>query len=648
MNFLREGFLFIGLFLLILLVNYPILVFGMLYIEQPLIYLANQHIKQISDLVNVYLHPQLLDWAIPFFRPSGHFLIYQLITPVLGWHSIRALIVVNFIFLTGSCYLIIKLYSMLFPRFKTGGFIAASFYLMHPALSLSRLISLHFEFAYIFFSLLGLFCFIQFCQKNHFGDHRKNPVAHYPLLLGALLFYVIAVTFKEPALMLGPVYLIFFLFALYRPQKMAHFFYELSRNKEIIQILILLIATTVTITIYMTLPWPTLTHPAQHQVGMAKMLAAANELFTILFGLQFPITQSAALLKPKMWWRGIETLWMVRLLTWILLFFTLRSLYFLFKTNTDFIYKKSILFLCCAVLLFLILPVLWGMGLPWHLSPTLVFFGMLLGFGFEYAFRARIIGYAVALIIALFTFKVDAVNVLRYKVSPMAKKEDILQLIRNAVLYPPLDKNKINAETVLIVEDSTLNNAYALGNSRYPLANTFDYLSRQQWLFMRSDLFYNGTLFRYAYLMPELKEEVYPFQIAHMDRVPSEMIHHWLQHEETILCFGYDANANWHDRTAAFKKALAKEQQKRNLEVYPYHFFPAIELEGKVIEVKDLVSPDPHTCQYLCDQNVICRGFTFNSSDINNRLIRQCAFYSAIVSHELFCASCTGFIKGTS
>src|SRR5262249_36988549 len=146
-------------------VNRSILAFDLLYAEQPLLYTANHSLHSLADLLRVYLQPRMLDvFSIPFFRPSGHFLIYQLLMPVLGWHNTQGLIVVNLIFLALTGFLLIKIYEALFPGSRVGGYLAFSLYLMHPALFLSRLIVLHFEFAYIFFCLLSFYCFLRFCR----------------------------------------------------------------------------------------------------------------------------------------------------------------------------------------------------------------------------------------------------------------------------------------------------------------------------------------------------------------------------------------------------------------------------------------------------------------------------------------------------
>src|SRR3990167_8776326 len=158
--------IFFCLMLLVMLVNSPILSFKMMYPEQPIIYLANQTIKNGWDLINIYLHPQFLHLNIPFFRPSGHFLIYQLLTPIIGWHHIQLFFMVSFFFLGLTGFFMIKIYQRLFPPFQFGGILAFCLYMMHPALSISKLTLMHFDFAYVCFLLWSLLCFINYCSTG--------------------------------------------------------------------------------------------------------------------------------------------------------------------------------------------------------------------------------------------------------------------------------------------------------------------------------------------------------------------------------------------------------------------------------------------------------------------------------------------------
>jgi hypothetical protein len=106
--------------------NWPAIDLHLMYPEQPVIYNANQLIHSFSDLVHVYTQPRLLDYLAPFFRPTGNFLMYQLITPVLGWHNTQGFLIINLVFLGLCGYLIFLLYQRFFPQYKMGGYLAAA------------------------------------------------------------------------------------------------------------------------------------------------------------------------------------------------------------------------------------------------------------------------------------------------------------------------------------------------------------------------------------------------------------------------------------------------------------------------------------------------------------------------------------------
>jgi hypothetical protein len=93
-RYLTSFMTFTLLWLFILLAYLPFLKLHMVYEEQPIIYLANQKITSLYSFLQVYLHPAQLEiFGVPFFRPSGHFLLYQLITPFVGWHNTQAFLV---------------------------------------------------------------------------------------------------------------------------------------------------------------------------------------------------------------------------------------------------------------------------------------------------------------------------------------------------------------------------------------------------------------------------------------------------------------------------------------------------------------------------------------------------------------------------
>src|SRR5580692_5114343 len=92
----RNCILFAGILIFVLFVNSSVIAFDLMYAEQPMLYAANQALHSIGDLLSIYLQPRMLDvFSIPFFRPSGHFLLYQILMPFLGWHNTQGLIIVN-------------------------------------------------------------------------------------------------------------------------------------------------------------------------------------------------------------------------------------------------------------------------------------------------------------------------------------------------------------------------------------------------------------------------------------------------------------------------------------------------------------------------------------------------------------------------
>ena len=304
---IKSVILFVILMAIVLIVNANVISFDMLYPEQPTIYLANQKIKSLHDLLTIYLHPQWLHSVVPFFRPSGHFLVYQMLMPLLGWHNTKGLIVINFIFLALTGYCMIAIYRLLFPNNMMGGFVAFGLYLMHPALSLSRFITLHFEFAYTFFLLLGLYFFIFFCKKNSHDAQINSQQSTFnaPYLLAfALFFYAIAVTFKEPAIMLGPVFMSYFLIMLYKKPLTKTFFLTLICKKEVRNIFILFGISTFTLALYLTLPWQTMSHPLR-KIIPDYSLGAINELLKAFIGTDKNLFAHGILLAAGIVWRSV-------------------------------------------------------------------------------------------------------------------------------------------------------------------------------------------------------------------------------------------------------------------------------------------------------------------------------------------------------
>lgn len=639
-------------------VNFSIISFDMMYPEQPLIYLANQSIHSIRDLFLLYLHPKMFHLAILFFRPSGHFLMYQFLEQFFSWQNTKALIMVNLGFLALSGFVLIKLYELLFPRFKVGAYLAFSIYLMHPALMLSRLIILHFEFAHVFFVLLSLYCFVLFCRKNLYpneGEAKGTSPGFY--LFFSLLFFPIAVTFKEPALMLGPVLLVYFSLSLYKQQKLSVFMLALIKEKKSREILSLIAVLTLILAFYLSFQWPSLSHPMRTGLKAGAILEAGRKFFMMTLGLQ-----TEALFPPPVW-RNVIFPPITQLAMGVLFLVSLISTALAFtSTSLGAVYKKSLFFLYLCAFLFLILPLTWAWGLPWHLGLSLIFISMIMGFSCEYTAGLFIknrglvdkLGIVLALCLGLTTIWVDRSNIAYIS----AKQGYELALGHNAVFSPPNLGLGLNDESIIVVEDSQLHDSYLLGASIYPYAQTL--LSKpnlganearraeeiQNSLLLKQQPLYNGSLFRWAYLRPALQEEVYPFQVEHMDKVPTIILYNWLQHYKNIFCLGYDQNANWQDRTVLFKKNLLLEKKKRHLVLHNYEMAPAIALEGRLINELSLAFPDYQFCQLACDQDKQCKGFTYLAASSSTQFLNKCYFYEELsFLKENFCPSCLGFYK---
>jgi hypothetical protein len=643
----------------VLLIHFPIISFDMMYCEQPVLYLLNQKITSLHDLLQVYLHPAMLDvLSIPFFRPSGHFLVYQIITSFLDWHNTKGFLVVNFFFLALTGFMIIKLYALLFPRQKMGGYIACALYLMHPALVLPKFTPMHFEFACLFFLLLALYCFVSFFQKNKtiFGTRKSSPVQSMWLVALSILFYFISVTFKEIAIMLGPVIVAYLLIAVYQQQRLSAYVMQVMRDQMVRQLVLLFTIVTVIFAVYLTMAWPTLSHPLLASNMAHSAPSVLSKLLQILFYLPSPAPDAAT--DPHLLWSTAVSTplaqWLLRGLTGMLLV----GGFMLYAKHAHELliatYRKSFLFLGLAALAFIVLPVMWNHAMPWHLAASLVFVSLMMGFSCEYLARLAIknsawmnsLGAGFALLLGLTTITVSDAKIQSLNAIP---DSFILQLNRNAVLHPPAIKNQLNADSVLVVEDSTVNNDYLLGDSIYPyeLYGSVDiHRALPATGFYQYPSVYGGTLFRWAYLMPDLKEQVYPFQIDKMQTVSDVTVYGWLQHYDNIFCLGYDAKAGWHDRTARFKQNLLVEKIRRHLDVEHYNTVAAVMLTGKVsYELKTPIM-DAMACQFVCDKTSVCKGFTYVQEKYRGRELGHCYFHDEVaLGSKTACSGCESYIK---
>lgn len=604
MILIKNIFLLTILFIIVILINLPIISFDMMYQEQTTIYLANQSLSGWRDLLNVYLHPTWLNLNIPFFRPSGHFLVYQIFMPLVGWHNTLALNIISFTFLTFIGFFSIKLYKLLFPGFGAGALIAFSLYLMHPSLSISRLTFMHFDFAYVCFLVLSLYLFVLFCKKNT----DSTRFHHVGLLVCSLVCFAIAVTFKEPAIMLGPVLFCYFVMS----------FHHRLFNQTSLLILFTIIAVSAFLSWYLFLSWPSLKY-AGNSFHLTHSLGTANIFMKDVFGIQSNLIPFGTLPFEDYAWRTTVFTPAARYLMWFFFWLTLLCMTLVIRDKSAASFRQPLLFLFLASCLFMLLPLSWASGAPWHHSLTLICYVLMMGFSAEYLFRRMTFTkkyltsccIVFALLIAYAGVGVNFENIIKYYLEPNGFLG--ISLNRNAILSPP--DIKLNNDSVLVVEDSRLHNDYFMGNAAYPILLFIDrqhydaFAAQQNNFFVKFHHTYSGNLFRYAYLMPQLKEELYPFQIEAMDDIPNEIIYNWLQHFNHIFCVGYDAGAAWYDKTTAFKAALLKQQARRKLVVRNYHDVKA--LPGKIVYARALPFPDVQLCQFACDQDAHCAGITY-------------------------------------
>ncbi|HVY53820.1 MAG TPA: hypothetical protein VHA13_04810, partial [Gammaproteobacteria bacterium] len=297
----------------------------------------------------------------------------------------------------------------------------------------------------------------------------------------------------------------------------------------------------------------------------------------------------------------------------------------------------------------------WAMAFPWHLSPTLIFCALLLGFSLEFLLHALInnkniinlLFFAITAILSAATIFVNQSNIAKI----MQSEGFAFQLLHNAITQPPNIKDQLNQSSVLVVEDSILHSNYVLGSAGYTFSSLgnfdFDGLKHlQNFSVIKFEPIYNGTLFKWAYLMPDLQEELYPFKISQMNKVPDVILYNWLQHSDNIFCLGYDESSKWIDKTAAFKKKLFAEKKRRFLTVHQYMPIAATVLKGATVYTKNIPYPDPQLCQWECDQNAQCKGFTYQYDDHYSKSTIRCQFYDKLTqNNQKFCATCISFVK---
>jgi hypothetical protein len=628
------------LWLFILLAYLPFLKLHMVYEEQPIIYLANQKITSLYSFLQVYLHPAQLEiFGVPFFRPSGHFLLYQLITPFVGWHNTQAFLVLNYFFLALCCCLMLRFYKLFFPSRWLGGYVACGIFLMHPTLMLVHGAVMHSEFAFIFFALLTLYCFTVFCQKNPgiVNDDRTLPNKNYGFFILSLTLFAVSITFKELSIMIGPVMIVYFCQAYFKKESFAKFMQKSLWRREPLQIMLIIMAVTAMLASYISMSWPGLI--PKNATSSGDIFYIINHFFKIIFGLW--TAPEAPAVSP--WF--LQAQFGILIIGFYITFFARH----INLASSSFIEKKSFLFLLMAAAAFLFIPVLWATGAAWHISVTLVFTSLLLGFSFESICQFFIadsrLRTTVQLVYCLFLVLLVCESA---TVSAKVLDSFTTEVDKNAVFNPPAIKDKLNAESVLIVEDSTIHSSYFLGDAIYPLEPFQNSIDIHRLLlgkpFYQYQAIYGGTLFRYAYLLPDLHEELYPFQVNSMEKIPNITIYHWLQHFNNIFCVGYDKKGIWSDKTLAFKVNLMREQVRRHMKINPY----------QIVSVKDFNSNSKATvllpfaeasyyCQYRCDINPGCKSFTYRLTKENGA---TCYFEDSTVKQQMqACLHCESYNK---
>jgi hypothetical protein len=284
---------------------------------------------------------------------------------------------------------------------------------------------------------------------------------------------------------------------------------------------------------------------------------------------------------------------------------------------------------------------------------------LMLGFGVEFYFRHRFSKKfslscvtILSVLIGFSAYQVDKTNPILLKQS---SAELGLKLNYNAIAHPPQIRSQLNDQSILVVQDTADLGDYLLGNAAYPalvINQTEDFnfddfggWGQKKIFFWRIQPIYNGTLFRWAYLLPNLKEELVPFKDNDMQLVSDTILRSWISHLDNIFCLSYDSAGNWYDKTKQFKKNIVQEQLKRHLAINHYNAVSTTALTAKLASVKNLPYADPEMCQTYCDSQHSCKGFTFVHVAKAGKTLAQCLFYNKITAARKPCAVCTAFLK---
>jgi hypothetical protein len=325
----------------------------------------------------------------------------------------------------------------------------------------------------------------------------------------------------------------------------------------------------------------------------------------------------------------------------------------------NIVFKKSLAFLLVALILFMLLPIIWGGGHPWHLSLSYVCEALLVGFGVEFYLRSFfsttvtiVLGSMLALMLALGTYQIDQLNLHGIANLPAGYA---LKLNYNAVMHPPALKSQLNVDSILVVQDHLNMGDYYFGDSVYPAltlttADNFNFdtlIPGQQHMFWRAQPKYNGTLFRWAYSLPQLQEEVVPFTDSDLRLITDAMLGDWLRHINNIFSVAFDKTGNWFDNTARFKLSILAEQKRRHLTINNYHALALTAIHNKYDGYQRLPYADAELCKTVCDHNHGCKAFTYVHLTKDGKTYAQCFYYNKQADNLKHCQLCTGYIKST-
>jgi hypothetical protein len=254
----------------------------------------------------------------------------------------------------------------------------------------------------------------------------------------------------------------------------------------------------------------------------------------------------------------------------------------------------------------------------------------------------------VAVLLGLSTVLVNAMNLKQW--TDRGQQAGYM-LVYNAVINPPSLKNQLNNESIIVTEDSQNVGDYLLGDGAYPFVTLkhvdyYSYIMKQinSHSAIQYEPVYNGRLFRWAYLKPQLKEEIFSFNVNQMQSVPDEVLHRWLSHINNIFCIGYDNFSAWHDKTALFKKNLLQEKARRQMLVNAYQVKSSSAILNKALHIQKLSVPDAEMCQLTCDKDKRCHGFNYIEPTRVGRA--KCIYYeTARIQDVQPCSVCQAYIK---